>query len=115
MKRTFVLTVAIFVCFGVVPGFAAEAGKTQGVQPGQAIQCPRSITVDVTIKTASAEAGWDSIPARSRFNLAVKESAVRNKAMFCHYSNGTVDYNIHKVFPKGKTCYIAPDQSFMCQ
>lgn len=116
MKKTFVIAIALFICFGVVSGFAAETVKPQaGQQQGQAVQCPRNITVDVTIKTASQEAGWDSIPARSRFTLAVKESAVRNKAMFCHYSNGTVDYNIHRAFPKGKTCYIAPDQSFMCQ
>jgi len=77
--------------------------------------CPRSIAVDVTIKTASAIGGWDSMPAQSRFTLAIKESAVRGNSMICNYTNGTVDYNLTRVFPQGKTCYIAPSQSFMCQ
>ncbi len=115
MKRTFILTVVLFACFGVVSAFAAETGKARGKQPGQAIQCPRSISVDVTMRTAAAVSGWDSIPARSKFTLSIKENVVRGSSMICHYSNGTVDYNIHKVFPKGKTCYIAPDQSFVCQ
>ncbi len=110
MKRTFVLTVVIFVFCSVISVFAAEPGKK-----GQMFPCPRSIAVDVTIKTASAIGGWDSMPAQSRFTLAIKEGAVRGNSMICHYTNGTVDYNLTRVFPQGKTCYIAPSQSFMCQ
>lgn len=117
MKRTFILAVAFFICFGIaVAGFAGETGKPQGrQQQSPTFSCPRSIAVDVTIKTSAAVAGWDSIPAQSKFSLLIKENAVRGNAMICHYSNGTVDYNIHRVFPKGMTCYIAPNQSFMCQ
>ncbi|HOW53528.1 MAG TPA: hypothetical protein PLR60_02645 [Syntrophorhabdaceae bacterium] len=114
MRRTFILTAAFFICFGTAAaGFAGETGKPQQQSP--TFSCPRSIAVDVTIKTSAAVAGWDSIPAQSKFSLSIKENAVRGNAMFCHYSNGTVDYNIHRVFPKGRTCYIAPNQSFICQ
>lgn len=115
MRRIFVFMVVLFACFGIASGFAAETGKSQGKQQSPTFSCPRGIAVDVTIKTSAAVAGWDSIPAQSKFSLSIKENAVRGNAMICHYSNGTVDYNIHRVFPKGRTCYIAPNQSFMCQ
>ena len=111
MKKMFILAIVLFFCFGVSAGFAAEQVKQQG----QTLLCPRSIAVDVTIRTSSAAGGWDAVPAHSRFTLAVKENVVRGNTMICHYTNGTVDYNLSRVFPKGRTCYIAPDQSFVCQ
>lgn len=95
------------LCLASLPLFAAEA-----TQP---LACPRSVTVEVTIKAPTPVSGWEAAPAKSTFTLAVKESAVRNDLMICHYTNGTVDYNLAKVFPKGKKCFLAQNQSFVCQ
>jgi len=110
MRRAFVLLIVFFVCFGIVSVFAAEPGKS-----GEPYACPRAVMVEVAMRTAGPVSGWDAIPAQSRFTLAIKENAVRGTTMICHYTNGTVDYNLTKAFPRGKTCYIAPSQSFMCQ
>jgi hypothetical protein len=110
MRRAFVLSILLFLCFAAVSSFAADETKT-----GEPFACPRAVNVEVGIKTAGSVTGWDAIPARSTFTLAIKEGAVRGTTMICHYTNGTVDYNLTRVFPKGKTCHIAPNQSFMCQ
>ncbi len=110
MKRIFVVAVVFFVCLLAVSLYAAEPAR-----PGESYVCPRAVNVEVGIRAAGTVTGWDAIPARSTFTLAIKENAVRGSSMICHYTNGTVDYNITKAFPKGKTCYLAPGQSFMCQ
>jgi len=110
MRRAFVLSIALSLCFAAVSSFAADQGKA-----GEPFVCPRAVNVEVGIRTAGGVTGWDAIPARSPFTLALKESAVRGSTMICHYTNGTVDYNLTRAFPKGKTCHLAPNQSFMCQ
>jgi hypothetical protein len=110
MRRTVLVLIVFFVCLSSVSLFAAEQAK-----PGEPYTCPRAVSVEVVIKTAGAVNGWDAMPARSTFTLAIKENAVRANSMICHYTNGTVDYNLTKAFPKGKICYLAPNQSFMCQ
>lgn len=110
MKRVFVLSIMFFVCFVAVSSFAAEPAK-----PGEPYACPRAVNVEVGIKTGGSVSGWDAVPARSTFTLAIKENTVRGSTMICHYTNGTVDYNLTKVFPRGKACHMAPNQSFMCQ
>jgi len=110
MRRTTALSIMFFLFFAALSCFAAEPAK-----PGEPYACPRAVNAEVLIRTAGQVTGWDAIPARSTFTLAIKENAVRGTTMICHYTNGTVDYNLTKAFPKGKTCYIAPGQSFMCQ
>lgn len=110
MRRAFVLSILLSVCFAAFSSFAAD--EAQAAEP---FVCPRAVNVEVGIKTTGAATGWDAIPARSIFTLAIKESAVRGTTMICHYTNGTVDYNLTRAFPKGKTCHLAPNQSFMCQ
>jgi hypothetical protein len=110
MRRVFVLSIVFLVCFVAVSSFAADTAR-----PGESYACPRAVNVEVGIKAAGSVTGWEAMPARSTFTLAIKENAVRGNTMICHYTNGTVDYNLTKVFPKGKTCYLAPNQSFMCQ
>ena len=106
------LVIATVLCTGLsfVSLFAAEPAKLD-----QSLICPRSLTVEVAIKTAVPVSDWEAIPAKSTFTLAIKENAVRNNSMICHYTNGTVDYNLAKLFPKGKNCFLAPNQSFRCQ
>jgi len=110
MRRAFVLSILLSVCFAAGSSFAAGEAKT-----GEPFVCPRAVNVEVGIRTTGGTTGWEAIPARSTFTLAIKESAVRGSTMICHYTNGTVDYNLTRAFPKGKTCHIAPNESFMCQ
>ncbi|MEN6617458.1 MAG: hypothetical protein ABFD12_12955 [Syntrophorhabdus sp.] len=110
MKTALVLAIVLAMSMLSYTAFAADTVKT-----GQSYSCPRSIAVEVTMKSPSAASGWEAIPAKSTFTLAITENAVRGEAMICHYTNGTVDYNLAKSFPKGKTCYLAPNQGFMCQ
>jgi hypothetical protein len=107
--KTALVPIIFLVCLSSISAFAADAPIS-----GQSYACPRSVAVEVTIKTDSPVSGWETIPAKSTFTLAIKENAVQRDAMICHYSDGTVDYNIAKASPKGKTCHIAPNQSFMC-
>lgn len=110
MRKACFLSILVLVCLSSVALFAAEQAK-----PGEPYTCPLAVSVEVVMKTAGAVNGWDAMPARSTFTLAIKENAVRANSMICHYTNGTVDYNLTKVFPKGKICYLAQGQSFMCQ
>lgn len=110
MRYTLVIVTVFFVCLSGMSLFAADTAKSD-----QPVSCPRSVTVEVTIKATGSVGGWEAIPAKSTFTLAIKENAVKNHSMICHYTNGTVDYNLAKVFPKGKNCFLAPSQSFMCQ
>lgn len=103
-----VLTVC-FICLSSAALFAAETAKEQS------LACPRSIAVEVAIKAHGQISGWEAPPAKSTFTLAITESVVRNNSLICHYSNGTVDYNLAKAFPKGKKCFLGPNQSFVCQ
>ena len=109
MKTALVPAIIFLACLSTVSAFAADPAMS-----GQSYACPGSVSVEVAIQTGSPVNGWEAIPAKSTFILAIKENAVKNGAMICHYTNGTVDYNIAKVFPKGKTCHLAPKQSFMC-
>ena len=108
MRYTLIALVLFFVCLSGI-SLAADTAKSDQVV------CPRTITVEVLIKTTGAVSGWEAIPAKSTFTLTAKESVVRNNSLICHYTNGTVDYNIARAFPKGKNCFLAPNQSFMCQ
>jgi len=110
MRCTLVFLTVFFVCLSSLPLFAAETARTE-----QSLVCPRAVTVEVIIKAAEQVSGWETIPAKSTFTLAIKQNAVRNSSMICHYTNGTVDYNLAKIFPKGKNCFLAPNQSFVCQ
>ena len=107
MRYAVIALTICWLCLTALPLFAADST--------QSLACPRSITVEVTIKAQTPVAGWEAAPAKSTFTLAVKENAVRNAVMICHYTNGTVDYNLAKVFPKGKNCFLAQNQSFVCQ
>ncbi len=109
MKRIFITLVVCFVCLSSVPLIAAEKAKEQS------LVCPRSVSVEVAIRSHGQVSDWEAIPAKSTFTLAIKENAIRNDSLICHYSNGTVDYNLAKLFPKGKKCYLGPNQSFICQ
>jgi hypothetical protein len=106
------LVIVTVLCIGLfsVSLFAAEQAKSD-----QSLICPRSLTVEIAIRTIAPVSGWEAIPAKSTFTLAIKENVVRDNSMICHYTNGTVDYNLAKVFPKGKNCLLAPNQSFRCQ
>lgn len=110
MRCIFIIVTIFFVCLSSLPLFAAETTR-----PDQSLVCPRAVSVEVTMRTAGPISGWEAIPAKSTFTLAITENAVRNNSMICHYTNGTVDYNLAKLFPKGKNCFLAPNQSFMCQ
>lgn len=103
-----VLTVC-FICLSSIASFAAEKAKEQS------LVCPRSIEVEVTMKARGQVSGWEAIPATSTFTLAIIENVIRNDSLICHYTNGTVDYNLAKLFPKGKKCFLGPNQSFVCQ
>ena len=109
MRCVVVVLTVCFVCLSSAALFAGEKAKEQS------LVCPRSIAVDVTIKTQGQISGWEAPPAKSTFTLAISENVVRNNSLICHYSNGTVDYNMVKLFPKGKTCFLGPNQSFVCQ
>jgi hypothetical protein len=109
MRCVFIVLTVCFVCLSSLTLFAGEKAKEQS------LVCPRSISVEVTIKTQGQITGWEAIPAKSTFTLAITENVVRGNSLICHYTNGTVDYNLAKAFPKGKTCFLGPNQSFVCQ
>lgn len=109
MRCVFIVLTVCFVCLLSLTLSAGEKAKEQS------LVCPRSLSVEVTIKTQGQITGWEAIPAKSTFTLAITENVVKNNSMICHYTNGTVDYNLAKAFPKGKNCFLAPNQSFVCQ
>ena len=109
MRRAFIALTVCFVFLSPLALCAAETAK------GESFACPRSLSVEVMIKTQGEVNGWAAIPAKSTFTLAIKENVIQNDSLVCHYSNGTVDYNLAKLFPKGKKCFLGPNESFICQ
>ena len=109
MRYVLVVLSVCFICASSVALFAAETVKEQS------LVCPRSIAVEVAIKAQGQISGWEAPPAKSTFTLAITENAVKSNSLICHYSNGTVDYNLVTLFPKGKKCFLAQNQSFVCQ
>ena len=104
------IVILLTVCSALLSGiplFAADTAKSD-----QFVTCPGTVNVEVEIKATTAIGGWAAIPAKSTFSLSIKEGVVKNTSMICHYTNGTVDYNLAKPFPKGKVCFLAPGQSF---
>jgi phosphoribosylformimino-5-aminoimidazole carboxamide ribonucleotide (ProFAR) isomerase len=108
MRCICTIVIVCLICLSSVASFATEKAKEQS------LACPRSIAVDVTIVTQGQISGWDAIPAKSTFTLAIKENAIQNESLICHYTDGTVQYNLAKTFPKNKKCFLGPNQSFIC-